>query len=112
MDQHQESLADDLLIGAKKIALFIYGDDSDDRRRDVYRNPFGFSFFKHGNTVAALKSTIRAELVVAQQAAREERLLRLKEKAERKEAERKQTTAKPLRRQRKALAAESAQSAT
>jgi hypothetical protein len=83
MEQIQEvPLADDLLIGAEKIAEFIYGDTSAGRRRDVYRNPFGFSFFKHGNTVAALKSTIRAELAEAQQAAREKRQ-RLKEEADR-----------------------------
>jgi hypothetical protein len=93
MDQHHEiSPADDLLVGAGKIAEFIYGDDSDRRRRDVYRNPFGFSFFKHGNTVAALKSTIRAELAEAQQAAREKRLRRLQE------AKHAQATIKPRRR--------------
>jgi hypothetical protein len=87
MDQHHEiSPANDLLVGAGKIAEFIYGDDNERRRRDVYRNPFGFSFFKHGNTVAALKSTIRAELAEAQQTAREERLQRLKKQAERKQA--------------------------
>jgi hypothetical protein len=39
----------------------------------VYRNPIGFSFFKHGNAIAALKSTIRAELHEAERAAQEER---------------------------------------
>jgi hypothetical protein len=68
------TVANDLLLGAGPIALFIYGEDTDDTRRNVYRNPFGFSFFKHGNTLAALKSQIHAELVEAQQAARQKKL--------------------------------------
>ena len=61
-------------IGAGPIAAFIYAEDTDDTRRNVYRNPFGFSFFKHGNTLAALKSQIRAELIEAQQASRQKKL--------------------------------------
>jgi len=72
------AVAEDLLLGAGPIAFFIYGENTPESRRNVYRNPFGFSFFKHGNTIAALKSTIRAEVVEAQQAAREKRQ-RLKE---------------------------------
>lgn len=70
------TLADDLMIGAEAIAEFLYGDR--DRTRDVYRNPAGFSFFKHGNSIAARRSTIRSELAVAEQAARE-RMRKLKD---------------------------------
>ena len=70
----QATVANDLLLGAGPIALFIYGQDTDDTRRNVYRNPFGFSFFKHGNTLAALKSQIHAELIEAQQASRQKKL--------------------------------------
>lgn len=65
------TVASDLLLGAGPIALFIYGEDTPDTRRNVYRNPFGFSFFKHGAIIAALKTTIRAELTEAQQAAQQ-----------------------------------------
>lgn len=63
--------ADNLLIGAESIALYIYGKAGRKEVRDVYRNPFGFSFFKHGNAIAALKSTIRAELHEAEREAQE-----------------------------------------
>ena len=62
--QLQEALAGDLMIGAGRIAEFIYGDAA--RARDVYRNPAGLSFFKHGASIAAFKSTIRKELEEAQ----------------------------------------------
>jgi len=65
--------ADNLLIGAESIACYVYGKSGSKEVRDVYRNPFGFSFFKHGNAIAALKSTIRAELLEAQRAAQEAR---------------------------------------
>jgi hypothetical protein len=72
------TVASDLLLGAGPIALFIYGEDTPDTRRNVYRNPFGFSFFKHGAIIAALKTTIRAELTEAQQAARQKKSENLK----------------------------------
>jgi hypothetical protein len=59
------------MLGAGPIAEFIYGKDTPETRRNVYRNPFGFGFFKHGNTLAALKSNTRAELAEAQRIARE-----------------------------------------
>ena len=65
------AVADDLMLGAGPIAEFIYGKDTPETRRNVYRNPFGFGFFKHGNTLAALKSNTRAELAEAQRIARE-----------------------------------------
>lgn len=65
--------ADDLLIGAEAIAHYVYGNADAKQIRDIYRNVFDFSFFKHGNSIAALKSTIRAEIVEAQRVAREER---------------------------------------
>jgi hypothetical protein len=67
------SPAVNLLLGAQAIALYLYGKAGRKEIRDVYRNPFGFSFFKHGNAIAALKSTIRAELHEAERAAQEER---------------------------------------
>ena len=63
--------ATNLLLGAESIALYIYGEAGRKEVRDVYRNPFGFSFFKHGNAIAALKSTILAELHAAERAAQE-----------------------------------------
>jgi ribonuclease BN (tRNA processing enzyme) len=63
--------ATNLLLGAESIALYIYGKAGRKEVRDVYRNPFGFSFFEHGNAIAALKSTIRAELHEAERAAQE-----------------------------------------
>jgi hypothetical protein len=72
MDATELPLAEDLMVGADDIGEFIYGPPiTPKKRRDIYRNPFGFSFFKHGNALAAFKSTIRAELAAAQQAARE-----------------------------------------
>jgi hypothetical protein len=69
-----ESLADDLMLGAGSIAFFLYGADTPETRRDVYRNPMRLSFFKHGALIAALKSSIRAEIAEAQQAARQKKL--------------------------------------
>ena len=63
--------ATNLLLGAESIALYIYGKSGLKEVRDIYRNPFGFSFFKHGNAIAALKSTICAELHEAERAAQE-----------------------------------------
>ena len=78
-------IADDLMLGAENIARFIYGKADKKEVRDVYRNPFGFSFFKHGNTIAALKSATRAEVHEAQRAAQTERRQK-KEMAARKES--------------------------
>ena len=55
-------VADDLMIGADVIAVFLYGNDDPKSVRDVYRNPMGLSFFKHGNSVAGFKSTIRKSI--------------------------------------------------
>ena len=60
----------DLLIGAEPIAEFLFGDKR--RRRDVYRNPAGFSFFRLGAQLAARKSTLRAEILAKETAAREQ----------------------------------------
>jgi hypothetical protein len=68
-----ETLADDLLLGAAAIAFFLYGKAGPKQVRDVYRNVFNVSLFKHGNTLAAFKSTLRTDLMAAQQKAREER---------------------------------------
>ena len=61
------------MLGAGPIAFFIYGEDTPETRRDIYRNPMKLSFFKHGALIAALKSSIRAEIAEAQQAARKAR---------------------------------------
>ena len=66
-------LHQDLKLGARQIALEIYGEDTPETRRNVYRNPMGLSFFKHGNTIAALMSVIRAEIREAQRAAQNAR---------------------------------------
>jgi hypothetical protein len=76
----ESTVADDLMIGAEPIARFLYGKAGKKEVRDVYRNPFGFSFFKHGNSIAGLKSTIRAELLEAQRAAQAERRQQKEEK--------------------------------
>jgi hypothetical protein len=89
----ETTVADDLMVGAEPIARFLYGKAGKKELRDVYRNPFGFSFFKHGNSIAGLKSTIRAELLEAQRAARAEHL-QMKEEKEAKA----RAIAKPRRR--------------
>jgi hypothetical protein len=61
-------LANDLLIGAKPIAEFVYGDPK--KRRDVYRNPARLSIFRLGAQLAARKSTLRAEILALENAAR------------------------------------------
>jgi hypothetical protein len=63
-------LANDLLVGAEPIAEFLYGDPK--KRRDVYRNPAGLSFFHLGAQIAARKSTLRAEILERENAAREQ----------------------------------------
>jgi hypothetical protein len=68
-----ETIAGDLLLGAGPIAFFIYGVNTPEMRRNVYRNVFDLPLFKHGNTLAALKSGIRAALTEAQRKASEER---------------------------------------
>jgi hypothetical protein len=69
----KDSIGSDLLLGAGPIALHIYGSDTPETRRNVYRNVLGLSFFKHGNTLAALKSTIFSEIAEMQRAAQEQR---------------------------------------
>jgi hypothetical protein len=64
-------VADDLMVGAETIARFIYGSAGKKEVRDVYRNIGGLPFFKHGNAVAGLKSSIRAALHEAQDIALE-----------------------------------------
>src|SRR4029077_1052018 len=53
------ALSEDLLIGADKIADFLYAKTDGKSLSHVYRNVAGLSFFKHGNSIAAFKSTIR-----------------------------------------------------
>jgi len=62
-------LANDLLIGAEAIAQFLYDDPT--HIRDVYRNPLGLPFFKHGAKIAATKSGLLAEIRGRESAARD-----------------------------------------
>lgn len=55
-------IAEDLIINAGPIAIEIYGRDDEKARRDVYRNVLGLTIFKHGNSLAAFRSTIRREV--------------------------------------------------
>lgn len=54
------ALADDMLHGAKAIARFIYGDDSDKNTRRIYHaaDKLGMPTFQMGATVCARKSTL------------------------------------------------------
>jgi hypothetical protein len=71
------SIADDLMIGAEPIAVFLYNDPK--RVRDVYRNPMRLSFFKHGAQIAATKSGLIREIRDRETAAR--KLLAAKKEA-------------------------------
>jgi hypothetical protein len=59
----------DLLIGAEAIAQFLYNDP--EQIRDVYRNPLGLPFFKHGAKIAATRSGLIAEIRGREKAARD-----------------------------------------
>jgi hypothetical protein len=65
------SLADDLIVSAKRIAEFVYGDSNAAAVRDVYRNVLGLPLFKHGLQLAARKSTLVAEIASREAAARQ-----------------------------------------
>lgn len=54
------NLADDMLHGAKAIARFIYGDDSDKNTRRIYHaaDKLGLPTFPMGATICARKSSI------------------------------------------------------
>jgi len=49
---------EDLLISARPIAIYAYGNDGPTAVAAVYRNPLGLPIFKHGGLVAAFKSGI------------------------------------------------------
>lgn len=63
----------DLIVKAEEIARFLYGNADPSSLRQVYRNPLGLSFFRHGLFIAALKSTLRRELAERERKAREAR---------------------------------------
>ncbi len=65
----EEPISGDLILGAERIAEFLFGDPG--RRRDVYRNPAQFPFFKWGTHIAARKSTLLAEIAKREAAALE-----------------------------------------
>jgi hypothetical protein len=69
-----ETVADDLLRGAKEIALFVYGDEEAARRIYVYKGEPSLPLFYMGRMLCSRKSSLRKwmdELEVA--AARAER---------------------------------------
>jgi hypothetical protein len=65
-----DSLADDLMIGASTIAVYVHGRDDPDAVRDIYRNAANLPVFKYGPYVAAFKSSIRKRLRQAEQEGR------------------------------------------
>jgi hypothetical protein len=69
----RSELANDLLLGAELIAQFVYGEVTEKTVRDVYRNVLQLPLFKHGNTLAGLKSAIVAEIKAKPQRAQEKR---------------------------------------
>jgi hypothetical protein len=73
MDDELPPLADDLVVGADQISIFLHGDAAPRTLRDVYRNPLRLTFFKHENFLAALKSTLRREVAEAENQACEAR---------------------------------------
>jgi hypothetical protein len=70
-DNKLPPLGDDLLVGAAPIARAVYGNADPVSVRSVYRNVLGLTFFKHGNSVAAFRSTLRRELAEIERKARE-----------------------------------------
>jgi hypothetical protein len=67
-------IADDLLLGAKSISRFLYGNDDQTSVAKVYRNMAGLSFFRLGGELAALKATLRRELAGIEGRARKARV--------------------------------------
>jgi hypothetical protein len=90
----RSELANDLLLGAEAVAQFIYGKVTTKSLRDTYRNVLELPYFKHGNTIAALKSALIAEIKKKQQQATE----KAQEERRRKAAEKARRTVKPRRR--------------
>jgi hypothetical protein len=70
-------IADDLLLGAKSISRFLYGNDDQTSTAKVYRNQAALSFFRMGGELCALKSTLRRELAGIEGLAREARKARV-----------------------------------
>src|SRR6516164_7387966 len=66
MGDNRETLAGDLMIGADKLARFLFGKDDDETRRKIYdmspaqRKALGI--FKWGKQWAALKTTLRQNI--------------------------------------------------
>ncbi len=62
MSEHDTELANDLLVGARQIARFLYGSDSDKERRRVFHltATSRIPFFKIGSRTCARKSVLRA----------------------------------------------------
>jgi hypothetical protein len=93
-------LHQDLRIGAEALALEIYGEDTDEAKRDIYRNPMNLPFFKHGNFIAGLVSEIRAAIRERQREAKEEAEQKQKAKKAAAEKQRARINAKLHRRRR------------
>jgi hypothetical protein len=68
-------IADDLLLGAKSISRFLYGNDDQTSVAKVYRNMAGLSFFRLGGELSALKPTLRRELAEIELQARRARVV-------------------------------------
>jgi hypothetical protein len=75
--QHQgeapSEIANDLLVGAGAIAVFVYGEETAETKRNIYRNVLELPLLKHGNALAAFKSQIVAEFKKKKQEALETR---------------------------------------
>ena len=54
------ALSDDILFGARAVALFIYGDDSPKNQRRIYHAgaKLGMPTFQMGSTICARRSTL------------------------------------------------------
>jgi hypothetical protein len=62
MGDNRETLAGDLMIGADKLALFLFGKDDDETRRRIYgmspAEQKALGIFKWGKQYAARKTTL------------------------------------------------------
>jgi hypothetical protein len=75
MDDNLPPLGNDLLVGADQIARAVYGNADPISVRSVYRNVLGLTLFKHGNSVAGFRSTLRRELAEIELRARKARVV-------------------------------------
>jgi|SRR6516225_8074612 hypothetical protein len=66
MGDNRETLAGDLMIGADKLARFLFGKDDDETRRKIYgmspAQQKALGIFRWGKQWAALKTTLRQNI--------------------------------------------------